>query len=185
MSWTLLWYALTAIGTLAMAGTTAWVIIQNRRHHREVLRPLCVLEPLYGMDDPMARGRLLHKRTVAVSPGNFLDINCSVKNVGKGPAVNVRLGIKFTDMNGLVIEKELGAIAADSRWNDSHPITVPVRVSANFNQTDFGMSEDKPWELWLWYESVFKEQFFTRHAKTPQEPWTVFGSMVNVRRKQD
>lgn len=175
MNWTIFWLAMTAIGTLAMAGTTASVIFQNKRHHRETLRPLCVLEPFSGMDNPMARDQLLSKATLAANLGNFLFINCSLKNVGKGPAVNVRLGVKFTDMNGLAINKELGAIAADSCWNDSLPISVPVRVSDSFNKTDFDMSGNKPWELWLWYDNVFGEQFFTKHVKNPNEPWAVYG----------
>jgi hypothetical protein len=51
------WDALTAIGTVSMAVTTLFVIVQGRRlrkddyqHHQDAFRPICVLTPYDGVD---------------------------------------------------------------------------------------------------------------------------------------
>ena len=58
MIWPTVWDVFTAIGTVAMAVTTAVIIYQNRRQHRDALRPICMLVPENGLEQ-FARAKIV------------------------------------------------------------------------------------------------------------------------------
>jgi hypothetical protein len=163
----------TAAGTIAMAVTTYLVIRQSKRQHRDRLRPLCVLVPFGGVDPLNKRGELL--ATIDPSPDNpsfgTLAIKCVLRNVGTGPALNLRLKIKLLDMDGWTTEPwELAPLSAgETRGSESSSLLVPVRIHEKepLNFTDFSQLTGKLWEIWLEYQDVFGQHFCSVHHKRP------------------
>lgn len=165
----------TAIGTVAMATTTAYVIWQNKRYHRDEYKPVCVLMPYSGVD-PLLRATLLNSALLQDGEAQ-LRLNCILKNIGVSPALDVRLRIRLLDMQGFTTKyHELSPLASGERLGgERDPILVAIQLDDTFSTTDFASVEDKPWEVWLEYKDVFGAVFHTRHAKFPQDPWTVLG----------
>ena len=166
-----IWDALTAVGTLAMSVTTAWLILEGRWQHCERLQPMCVLSPYSGVDDWDRRRALI----TAVNPSQDhqgygkLEIHCRLQNVGLGPALNLRIKFRFLDMLGWTSEPwELFPLnSGDAVGSEGFPIVVPFRIRDDFNLTSFQQFEGKPWEIWLTYEDVFGREFETVHSKSP------------------
>jgi hypothetical protein len=105
--WADFWSCLTGIGTLALATATFAVIIQGRqqradteRQHRDRVKPICLLAPAGGVDPWMGRAALIEPKGPSAENPLFgtIIIHCELRNVGLGPAVNLRLSIRFQDM---------------------------------------------------------------------------------------
>jgi len=179
MTFALSWEALTAIGTFAMAVgtlamviTTVIVIFQNKRHHQDTFKPACVLV-LNGGVDRNTRGNALQLQRNFTAPDICFFVQCSMKNVGTGPALNLRLGVRFPDKAGYLIWSELPPLGANRR--SKSPLMIPVVFGGKFNETDYKQAPGGLWELWLFYEDVFGNVFHTKHAKDPHQPWAVLG----------
>jgi len=173
VSWSPVWEAFTAIGTVAMAATTVVVIFQNRRQHRDALRPICVLVPEKGTDAVGRRDALqLHKEPN--DSNKYFSIACGVKNIGGGPAVKLRLRITFWVNTTARFEAELSPLGAHETV--AGPLRIPVFVGNEFTQTEYEWAPGEGWDLWLEYEDLFGNLFHTRHTKTPQQPWVQIGN---------
>lgn len=172
MTWPTFWEAATAVGTIAMAVTTGWVIWQNRDYHRDAFRPICILVPEDGTEQ-FARAQVVQPRE---EPNERVSayylVKTGVRNVGAGPALHLRLLIRFP-MNpvseGLEPTLELPPLAAGQQMES--PISLPVRLHDRFNISDFRSAADLQWELWLEYQDIFGKAFRTLHVKNPQRPW--------------
>jgi len=176
--WANLWSSATAAGTLALAGATYAIIRQGQqqrqdaeRQHRDRLKPVCVLVPAGGVDPLNRRGELVEKRDPSPDNPAFgtLAIHCALQNVGTGPALNLRIKLRFLDMNGWVTEPwELSPLGAgEIRGGESVPLLMPIRLHDGFNVTDFAQVTGKPWEIWLEYQDVFGKRFQSIHSKSP------------------
>lgn len=173
MTWTVVWDAFTAIGTMAMACTTYWIIRQNRAHHQDAFRPICIFVPDNGTD-AVARRDMVQHLEEPNNPTKYLKVLCSVRNVGTGPAVKLTLAFRSLINPVVRPEVELPPIGA----NDSlpGPLRIPIFFHDKFNQADYQLLPGDGWELWLIYEDVFGRTFHTRHCKNPQQPWTTIGT---------
>ena len=176
----LTWDALTAIGTSAMAITTYFVIRQGakqrqdaERQHRDQFKPICVLTPYNHVDAWNKRGELI----AAIPPGQAnqafgtINIFCALKNVGVGPALNLRLKFRFPNRNesGWSTDPwELAPLGAGKEYGSgAAPLAVPFRLIPTFTTTDFSGIEGDLWEIWLEYEDVFGRSFRSIHSKAP------------------
>ena len=174
--WNAVWSAFTAVGTVAMAVTTMWVIRQDRRRHQDSFKPICVLMPDGGVD-PLSREDLLKRvEPLPNDPDREFTIHCLLKNIGTGPAMKIRLAVRFMGVAGYGPSRELSSLApGESRGDKDHPLRIPTRLHHGFNDTDFASAAGTGWEIVLVYQDLFGKVFHTRHSKNPQEPWTVFG----------
>ena len=172
LPWSSIWDAFTAIGTIAMAVTTAVIIYQNRREHQDAFRPICVLVPDQGTD-AVARRDIVQHHEEPNNPTKYLKALCSVNNIGAGPAVKLRLVFRSLVNPSAVPEVELPPIGTNDGLTG--PLRIPVFFHDRFNQTDYQLLPGDGWELWLIYEDVFGRTFHTRHCKNPQEPWITIG----------
>ena len=178
--WEPLWICLTAFGTIAMAVTTFVVIRQAMRQqyateqqHRDRFQPICVLVPFSGVDPLNRRGELIEK--IDPSPENpsfgTLAIKCVLRNLGRGPALELRIKLRFLDMDGWTTEPwELAPLGAgEARGTENSPLLVPVRIHEKepLNPTDFSQVAGKLWEIWLEYQDVFGGRFCSVHHKRP------------------
>lgn len=171
MTWATFWDAFTAVGTVAMAITTALIIRQNRRQHQDAFRPVCVLVPDAGLEQ-FARAKIVHHDEEPDKATQQYRIECGVKNVGGGPALHLRLFIRFpmTSVSKVVEPTlELPPLAAGQQL--ASPIRLPVRLHDGFNSSDFQFAADMAWELWLEYQDMFGQVFYTLHSKEPLGPW--------------
>jgi len=171
------WDALTAVGTVSMAVTTVIVIRQGRRlrkdddqHHRDTFKPICVLTPYDGVDPRHWRDTLLTVHTDAPRPGfGMVAIKCALRNIGCGPALNLRLLFRFHDMGGYTTQPwELAPLRpGELHGREDAPLEIPLQFEPRFNNTDFAMAAGKSWELILTYEDMFGSSFYSLHAKNP------------------
>ncbi|MGB8479885.1 MAG: hypothetical protein WCE63_13805 [Acidobacteriaceae bacterium] len=172
MTWATFWDAFTAVGTVAMAFATWWVIRQNKRQHQDAFRPICVLVPDDGQDAVARRG-VVNCHTEPDNPYPFFLVKGSVKNIGCGPALRLTLTIRF-------LHNPVGRPQAElSPLGPKDCIASPIKVQAffqnGFQQVDYEQAPGDVWELWLTYQDVFGNVFHTRHTKNPQQPWTILG----------
>ena len=181
MTYTTLWDAATAIGTIAMAVTTGIVIRQNRqqregieRQHQDTFKPVCVLVPEIPLAGPTDRSEIVQRLESPYGRMGYYSVTCGVKNIGCGPAMNLRLVMCFsTSQPDPLPHVEIEMLGANQSL--SSPIKVPVFLSDRFNSSDYQLAPGEVWELWLIYEDIFGNVFHTRHTKNPQEPWARFG----------
>ena len=172
-----LWDALTGVGTLALAIATFFVILQgrterrdNERHHRDSLRPICMLTPYAGVDPAVGRSTLLTVQPDVPRPGvGMVTLDCALRNVGPGPALNLRLMIRLHDLGGYTTRPwELGPVGpGESRGRADAPLRVPILIRAPLERQNFVQIEGMPWELILIYEDVFGNVFHTIQPKNP------------------
>lgn len=178
MSWTLLWEAATAIGTVAMSAFTYGVIRQNRQQRQDAARPILLLTPFDGVV-PASRSDLLWPSST-VSPSentHSYQILCVLNNVGVGPALQVRLQLRFMNRDDYGISRELVPLGAgEARGDTPHPLSLPVTLSSTFNDADFALAAGTGWTMVLEYQDVFGNRFHTLHASAPQLPWVVYGN---------
>ncbi len=172
--WNSIFEALTAFGTVAMAVTTWVVIRQNRQEHQDAIRPICELVPDKGLAGPFIRCDIVQLHEEPNDPTKFYHVTCGVKNIGNGPAMNLRLVMRFSISNPVPLPQvEIQMLGANQSLPS--PIKVPVFLSVNFNGTSYPIAPGEGWELWLIYEDVFGNVFHTRHTKNPQQPWVTHG----------
>ena len=174
----MLWEAATAIGTVAMSGFTYGVIRQNRQQRQDAARPILVLAPFDGVVPASRSGLLGPKSTVSPSENTHsYQIYCALNNVGVGPALHVRLQLRFMNRDDYGISRELAPLAAgEARGDTQHPLSLPVTLSTTFNETDFALAAGTGWTMVLEYQDVFGNHFHTLHASAPQLPWVVYGN---------
>lgn len=176
MTWTAAWEGATAIGTIAMAFTTGIVILQNNRQRQEIARqhqdafkPICVLVPDDGQD-AVGRRDIVKCHEEPVNPFKYLLIKASVKNIGCGPALKLRITVCSLQNPVLRQQAELEPIGSQQQ------IDSPLRVQVFENNIgNFQAVPGSVWELWITYEDVFGNIFHTRHSKNTQQPWTILG----------
>ena len=196
------WDALTAIGTLilaALTATMAWYTArmasltrqaildgqegrresndhfektraQDKQHHQDSFRPLLVLTP----SDPV--DAFIRKQIVATTHSPSVPVvfvNCTLSNIGAGPALNVRLSVRSDKKKGFGPSRELAPIAADGEFTDGEKrIEIPVIYNSGFNDQDFNNLPNGLWLLVLEYQDAFGNTFHTIHSKDLSEPWT-------------
>lgn len=178
MSWALLWEAATAIGTVAMSAFTYRVIRQNRQQRQDAARPILLLTPFDGVVPANRAGLLGPSSTVSPSENTHsYQILCALNNVGVGPALQVRLQLRFMNRDDYGISRELAPLAAgEARGDAQHPLSLPVTLSISFHETDFALAAGTGWTMVLEYQDVFGNRFHTLHASAPQQPWVVYGN---------
>jgi hypothetical protein len=182
MTRAIIWDAATAIGTIAMAVTTGIVIRQNRRQrqdmarqHQDTFKPVCVLVPDKGLAGASVRCDIVQCLIDPGDPLKYFRVSCGVKNIGCGPAMNLRLAMRFsTSQPDPLPRVEIEMLGANQSLPS--PIKVPVFLHDRFNSSDYQLAPGEVWELWLIYEDIFGNVFHTRHTKNPQEPWARFGN---------
>ena len=188
------WNAVIAICTAAAAVFTAAMAFYTRvaikrgqqqfrdaqqrddARHQDAYRPIVVLEPFGGIEAE-SRARL-----VVLDPNSRMGnlrlfrIACTARNVGVGPALNVRLSLRSMCKPGYGFTQEFMPVGAgQAHGNTTHALEIWVHPKPSFNDADMAQASGTGWELVLEYEDVFGNPFHTIHRKNPQMPWTECG----------
>jgi hypothetical protein len=188
------WNAVIAICTAAAAVFTAVMAFYTRvaikrgqqqfhdaqqrddARHQDAYRPIVVLEPFGGIEAE-SRARL-----VVLDPSSHMGnlrlfrIACVVRNVGVGPALNVRLSFRAMGNPDNGFSQEFVPVGAgETNGDTAHALEIWVHPKPSFNDADMAQASGTGWELVLEYEDVFGNRFHTIHRKNPQMPWTECG----------
>lgn len=170
------WTAASAISTAAMAAMTFWTIRQARKHHRDEYRPILSLVPLEAIDPVDRNGLLVAEQAHPQNSDRFYLLRGALKNVGRGPALNVKATLRFLRVEGYGFSTELAPVGAGERLGSAvEPLRVAARFHDRFNDMDFQMGAGGEWEILIEYNDVFLRRFHTVHSKIQQKPWTVLG----------
>lgn len=149
---------------------------RDEARHQDAYRPVVVLEPFGGVE-AAARANL-----VSVDPSSKMGtfrlfrVSCLVRNLGVGPALNVRLSFRAMGKLGYGFTQELVPVGVGEQQGDTkRALEVWVQSTPSFNDADLALASGTGWELVLEYEDVFGNPFHTIHRKNPQMPWTQCG----------
>lgn len=181
MNWTVIIVAgsatISAIATVSMAWVTYRTIVQARVHHKDEYRPILSLAPVGIADIVKLRGQILKIQSPQNSdPDRYYLLNGTLSNIGKGPALNVKLTLRFRDIEGHGASAEISPIGAGENHNFvDQPLHVTAKIQQGFSDTDFQLSINDPWKIILEYEDVFGQRFHTIHSKGFGQSWTTLG----------
>ena len=174
------WSAISAIATAIAAVATAWMACMTRRtiqqaheHHKDEYRPILVLATYDGVE-PSNRNNLLVP--MLDKNNNALILHCILKNIGVGPATNVKIIVRSMGIEGYGCEREVSPMQAGETYGKSgEPIRIPVTTHQQFNETDLQGITNPSWEIFVEYADVFGQVFHTIHKKNPQQSWITLG----------
>lgn len=168
--------SLAAIVTGVMAWMTYRTIVQARIHHKDEYRPILSFTPV-GVADPVHRDQILKiEMPQSPNPDYCYGLRGVLSNLGRGPALNIKLTLRFLGIEGYGIQSELAPIGNGERLNFAdQPLLLRAQIHRGFNDTDFQFSLNTPWEILLDYEDVFGQSFHTTHSKSNGVTWTVIG----------
>jgi hypothetical protein len=146
---------------------------QDKQHHQDTFRPLLVLMPS-SIANTLDRQDLMscyHQGNLGVAT-----IKCVVKNIGTGPAVNIRMDVRPDRRIDYGPSREFVPLAANEVISDAPgQIEIPVRLGPVFNEADLRDLPNGSWVLALEYEDVFGNTFYTLHSKSRRDPWSQLG----------
>lgn len=183
------WLAFT---TRQMALSTIKLTKQENQQHVDNLRPICVLEPSITeiINDS---GKVLSKGSKMVSiPGRtafqkqdpYLDSSGSIfflkgtiVNSGIGPALHLKVIVRILDkFKDLEQSIPSGVIPVGGSWYKSGSIDqmgssipiIPIKIKfdISFNETDYSNLEGSGWEIFLEYQDVFGNPYYTKYTKS-------------------
>lgn len=168
--------SLAAIVTGVMAWMTYCAIVQARIHHKDEYRPILLFAP-DGVADPLPRDQILKiEMPQSPNPDYYYALHGVLSNIGRGSALNIKLTLRFLGIEGYGIQRELAPIGGGERFNFAdQPLRIRAHIHRGFNDSDFSLSLNIPWEIILDYEDVFGQSFHTIHSKVLGRPWTALG----------
>jgi hypothetical protein len=167
----------SAVFTAFMAGMTWRAIADGRKHHKDEFRPILVLAPADGVD-PARRDTVVRpeKSSADGAPAYALS-GVVLKNIGRGPALNCCMTIRFQGIEGYGVTRSLSPVQAGAEYeSDGRPLHVTVSLDRDFNDTDFEIAPRAGWQIFLEYEDLFAQVFHTVHRSDPRVPWTALES---------
>ena len=179
----MIWKAIESIATVAsvvvtaaMAGMTYWTIRETRKNHKDEYRPILLLAP-EGAADPVRRQDMLTAEPGPPNHDRFFGVHGILSNIGKGPALNVEITLRFQGIEGYGVSSEISPLGAGERLDFSkEPMRLLVSFRNDFNDADFHYGPGSVWEILIEYQDVFGQYFHTVHSKDPQRPWTRLGT---------
>jgi hypothetical protein len=165
-----------------------------RRRHEDEFRPICILVPYDGVDPLYQRRDLLVFGDDDLPNPRFgkLKLNCFLRNVGHGPASDVKIMLRLRDKGGRTTEPwELAPLAGgESRGSDGEPLCIPIHFHDEFEYNDVRDSINmNSWQIILCYRNISGKSFHSiHHAATIEtdkyyapphvavrQPWVTFG----------
>lgn len=169
--------ACAAVFTAVMAGMTWRAIADNRKHHKDEYRPILVLVVHDGVD-PAHRHALLRAHGLTPSAGPCYSLaGVVLRNIGCGPALNCRLTIRFHDIEGYGVTRDLSPVQAGGEYGTGEcPLRIPVSFGRGFESPDFQSGLGSEWKILLEYQDLFGQVFHTVHTSDLRDEWTEIGT---------
>lgn len=199
------WSAVSAICTAAAAGFTAvmaWYTraaiknshqefrdaqMRSEAHHRDTFRPVVVLSQFEGVEPEDRSNVIQFDPAVGSNERRFVRVSGFLRNVGVGPALNVRLLFRAMGKTDYGFTLALAPIGAREKYDlaqraqNGQGLRYQVRPTSGFNAADIDFASGTGWDLVIEYQDVFGNTFHTIHRKNPLLPWTECGTGVAPR----
>lgn len=184
------WVFLTAIGTILMAVTTGIVIRQNsrvildsesqmaqsERHHHDAFMPMLVIVPSRNTFSPRTTANMLG--TYMRDGAAYYQLDGTVKNIGSGLALNGSVVFVFPSTSYYCTDVSLlppiGVQDTYGMQPEKGYTEFAVKLSDNFNETDFRLSVSYEWMIVIQFSDVFGNSFYTIHNKNGLPMWVTF-----------
>lgn len=173
-----------AVATFWMAFKTAKLAKQEERHHQDASMPVCLLETL-GDGGGGAGSRqdvVKFLPSTHTSTLSFYEIRGILKNVGVGPALKLRV-ILYCLSHNYSVSYELAPLGANETRNPSKIaspapngviISFPHKSTPNIDDTAISSSCSGNWDLYLQYEDVFGNPYYTSYSTKNADIWGEF-----------
>lgn len=161
-----------AVATFVVVLQGWWNRRDDERRHRNGLRPVCILTPFDGVDPRPYRNELLAVDVDSSRPGfGIVEVRCALRNIGHGPALNVRIAFRLHGLGGYETEGcELGPLCAgETRGSATAPLRIALALHPPLQDQDFAQIPSGPWEIVLTYDDIFEESFYSMHPKHPYQ----------------
>ena len=197
---------LTAGGTIGLAAATFWMAkktrdlaVQEERHHQDGAMPICLLAEAVG-----SRGNTVEfvERSEGGQPVFEYQVYGPLRNIGQGPALNLRLVLRFPTFNNHEVIYDLDPLGAGDvkglasafvvgpdmgtdfqrkqfvAHEENRIAVIPIAPAPGFNDTTIKMSQEAWGNIFLEYTDIFGNQFYTQHTKSPQQQWIQFNKGI-------
>jgi hypothetical protein len=161
--------------------------VDLRRRHEDEFRPICMIVPHDGVDPWYQRRDLLVFGDDDPPNSRFgkLKLNCFLRNVGHGPATDLKIFLRLMDKGGRTTEPwELAPLkGGESRGNESEPLCIPIYFNDEAVRNDVRDSVNmNSWQIILCYKNIFKKPFHSiHHAATIESDMLYAPPYVAVR----
>lgn len=140
-----------------------------RRRHEDGFKPICMLVPYDGIDPLYQRRGLVElcENDPPDTPYAKLSLKCFLRNIGRGPALDVKIALRLMDKAGHITEPpcELAPLAGgESRGKESEPLGIPIHFDDQFACDNARDSiRLNSWQIILRYKDVFGSPFYSVH----------------------
>ena len=187
-----------AIATFRMVKKTRDLAVQEDRHHQDEAMPICLLNEVAGNRANIVK---FEGYKISGQPVFQYEIYGPLRNIGQGPALNVRLILRFPTFNNHEVIHELDPLGAGetsgvhsaintppfsgimAAYNEQlaadaarHIATIPIAPTDGFNDAAMRGSGGAWGDIFLEYTDIFGNHFYTQHTKNPQHQWMQFGN---------
>ena len=186
-----------ALATTWMAWKTANLTQQEERHHQDGAMPICVLGEASGSRTDTVQ---LVPQDNGGHPIFEYHVYGPLRNIGPGPALDLRLTLRFEapsrhqetvnldplgagDVRGVYSGlaskpgqfQAVEIFAKQIAYNTARRIAIiPIRPTPDFNEANIRGSVDAWAEIILEYRDVFGTSFCTTHPRDPRQQWAQF-----------
>jgi len=139
-----------------------------RRQHENEFRPICMLVPYDGIDPWYQRRDLLEFCDNDPPNPRFakLKLKCALRNIGRGPATDLKIMLRLMDKAGVMTEPwEIAPLASgESRGSGGEPLCIPIYFNDESARNDARDSiRMNSWQIFLCYKDIFKKPFHSIH----------------------
>lgn len=146
---------------------------QSETQHQQALRPVVVIASFDGVSPSDRSGRVEFDQVMRTEGTRYVRVHGVLRNIGVGPALNVRLHFQAMEIEGYGATQELAPLQAGATFGGADvPLDLPLRLGDKFNATDFALAAGTLWELVIEYQDVYGNKFRTVHPKNASRPWT-------------
>lgn len=142
---------------------------QDQEHHEDEYRPVLILAPPAGLS-ATARSNLVS--VINASPPRQIFVHCPIRNIGAGPALNVRMSVRKDEVTGFGPSLDLTPIAGGDCLAPPYDHRFALQVfDPNFNDEDVKGVPGSAWVIILEYSDIFDHRFHTLHYKDSGRAW--------------
>lgn len=175
--------------TKKLADRNRDLIKQNERHHMDDERPIIVIDSDINLELYENRAIIRIPREDEANYSQMIKnnyatfiIKASLKNIGRGTALNPKMVIRFENTSTKEIEADFPPLASGASLPlDAIDFCTTTFDSAfldqdnKFKTNEYQRAPGQSWEIFIEYHDIYGNAFYTRHPKNPQERWTTLG----------
>ncbi|MHB1631772.1 MAG: hypothetical protein ACYCR3_10975 [Acidithiobacillus sp.] len=181
--------AKAASHTKRLADHNKELVEQSERHHMDDERPIIVIDSDINLELYENRAIIripredeaYYSQMIKNNYAIFI-IKASLKNIGRGTALNPKMVIRFENTSTKEIEADFPPLASGASLPlGAIDFCITTFDSAfldqdnKFKTNEYQLAPGQSWEIFIGYHDIYGNAFYSRHPKNPQERWTSLG----------